>query len=60
MDRVRVGEGRPQVFGMQYHAPDGVLRPQPIEDRDRLDERRAEVGLGPHADYDSSMRQQYG
>ncbi|MFI7465980.1 DUF6624 domain-containing protein [Nonomuraea sp. NPDC049646] len=60
VDRVRVGEGRPQVFGTQYHAPDGVFQPRPIEDRDRLDERRAEAGLEPHADYDSSMREQYG
>ncbi|WP_211370400.1 DUF6624 domain-containing protein [Nonomuraea turkmeniaca] len=60
VDRVRVGEERPQMYGTQYHAPDGVLQPRPIEDHERLDERRAEAGLGPHADYDSSMRQQYG
>ncbi|MEU4234881.1 DUF6624 domain-containing protein [Nonomuraea sp. NPDC026600] len=60
VDRVRVNEGRPQVYGTQYHSPDDVLQPRPIEDRERLDERRAEAGLEPHADYDSSMRQQYG
>ncbi|MFD1541830.1 DUF6624 domain-containing protein [Nonomuraea guangzhouensis] len=60
VDRVRVNEERPQVYGTQYHAPDGVFQPRPIEDRERLDERRAGAGLGPHADYDSSMRQQYG
>jgi hypothetical protein len=47
-DRVRINEGREQVFGTQMRPDeDGVPVPQPVEDRDRLDERRAEVGLGP-------------
>ncbi|MGW5689330.1 DUF6624 domain-containing protein [Nonomuraea sp. NPDC003754] len=60
VDRVRVGEGRPQVYGTQYYASGGIFQPRPIEDPDRLDERRAEAGLGPHVDYDRSMRQQHG
>ncbi|HUR08016.1 MAG TPA: DUF6624 domain-containing protein [Nonomuraea sp.] len=49
VDRVRVGEERPQVYGTRYHSPGGVLRPRPIEDHDGLDDRRARVGLEPHA-----------
>ncbi|CNE57641.1 Uncharacterised protein [Mycobacterium tuberculosis] len=30
--------------------------PQPVEDPDRLDERRAAVGLRPMAEYDARMR----
>ncbi|MFI6396196.1 DUF6624 domain-containing protein [Nonomuraea sp. NPDC050540] len=58
-DRVRVADGRPQLYGTQYHEPDGRLQPRPIEDLDRLDERRAEMGLGPHAAYDLHMHEQY-
>ncbi|AWS49137.1 hypothetical protein DKM19_42945 [Streptosporangium sp. 'caverna'] len=60
IDRVHVGEKRLQVYGTQYHSPDGILMPRPIEDPERLDERRAQVGLEPHADYDRTMRELYG
>lgn len=51
-DRVRVNEGREQVFGTQMR-PDqnGMPVPQPIEDPERVDERRAEVGLEPFDQY---------
>jgi hypothetical protein len=51
-DRVRVNEGRKQVFGTQIMGvEDGVPVPRPIEDRERLDERRTEVGLEPFDQY---------
>ncbi len=51
-DRVRVNEGREQVFGTQIMGvEDGVPVPRPIEDRERLDERRTEVGLEPFDQY---------
>lgn len=53
-DRVRVAEGRPQVYGTQFH---GALQPLPIEDETRVDERRAEVGLPPLAEHVEGMRQ---
>jgi hypothetical protein len=42
-DRVRVNEGRPQVYGTQYE--------RPIEDMAHVDARRAQVGLEPLAEY---------
>jgi SAM-dependent methyltransferase len=42
-DSVRLGEGRPQVYGTQYM--NGSL--WPIEDREHVDERRAAIGLVP-------------
>ena len=60
IDRVRAAEERPQIYGTQYRIRDGALVPQPIEDYERLDERRARVGLEPHADYDRTMRELYG
>ena len=57
-DRVRVNADQPQLYGTQFIVSDGVLGPSPIEDRERLDERRAEAGLGPFADYEARMRDQ--
>jgi hypothetical protein len=31
------------------------LKPQPIEDPEHLDQRRAGVGLGPFAEYEALM-----
>jgi hypothetical protein len=55
-DRVRVADGRPQLYGTQFTVTDGELRPSPIEDPQRLDERRAEAGLDPFAVYEGQMR----
>ncbi|GAB2579416.1 hypothetical protein GCM10027168_10360 [Streptomyces capparidis] len=47
-DRVLVRSGEPQVYGTQYTSdPDGAnLRRHPVTDPDRLDARRARMGLG--------------
>ena len=52
-DRVRVKEGRPQVYGTQL---DGMLQVLPMEEETRVDERRAEVGLLPLAESIEQMR----
>ncbi len=52
-DRIAVAEGRPQRYATQY-GPDG--KPRPLEDEARVDDRRAEVGLEPLAEYDAKMR----
>jgi len=55
-DRVRVADGRPQLYGTQFTVTNGELGPSPIEDSQRLDERRAEAGLDPFAVYEARMR----
>jgi hypothetical protein len=52
-DRVRVAEGKPQRYGTQWEmTQDGQWRPRtPIEDEAHVDERRAESGLQPLAEY---------
>jgi hypothetical protein len=55
-DRVRVNAGQPQLYGTQFTVTDGELGPRPIEDPQRLDERRAAAGLEPFADYAARMR----
>ncbi|MBU6372927.1 MAG: hypothetical protein KJS97_09380 [Alphaproteobacteria bacterium] len=50
-DRIAVYEGKPQLFGTQLDwAADGGLTPAPIAEPDKVDQRRALVGLPPLAD----------
>ena len=45
-DRIRVLEGRPQLYGTQFDwDAKGQMSPLPIEDTSRVEERRAQVGL---------------
>lgn len=55
-DRVRVHAGQPQLYGTQFTVTEGELGPYPIEDPQRLDERRAEAGLEPFAAYEARMK----
>jgi hypothetical protein len=63
LDRVLVGEGKPQVYGTQakpidlWKGHEPVL--QPIEDERNVDKRRAEVGLAPLADYLKFLKEMY-
>ena len=60
LDRVLVSRGEPQVYGSQPDvAPDGTMSVPVTVDDATLDARRAEVGLGPIADYMDAMRQMY-
>lgn len=56
LDRVAVGEGKPQRYGTQFR--DGG--PQPIEDEANVDARRKAIGLPSMADYAKQMEQMYG
>src|SRR5260370_41554450 len=59
-DRVRVGEGRPQLYGTQFYADEaGNIGPRPIEDPDPVDERRKAVGLQPLSEYAHDVEQSY-
>lgn len=48
-DRIAVQEGRPQRYGTQWidDIRDGLARPFPLEDPDRVNEFRSSVGLSP-------------
>ncbi|SEF46236.1 hypothetical protein SAMN04489712_10198 [Thermomonospora echinospora] len=49
-DRVRVNEGRPQIYGTQIAGVrDGAPVPWPCEDPEAMDRLRAEVGIDPFA-----------
>jgi len=55
-DRVRVHAGQPQLYGTQFTVTGGEFGPFPIEDPQRLDQRRAAAGLEPFAAYQALMR----
>ena len=54
-DRVRMHEGKPQVYGTQFRRSNGDWEPYPIEDPDRVDERRAALGLATLAEYKKQL-----
>ncbi|MDP3954853.1 MAG: hypothetical protein Q8Q15_00630 [bacterium] len=56
-DRVKVrGKGLPQIYGTQFWTDEnGKYVPRPIENPDKVDERRAAVGLGSLEKYQDIM-----
>ncbi|MFI8459525.1 DUF6624 domain-containing protein [Kitasatospora sp. NPDC085464] len=51
-DRTLVNEGRKQIYGTQIAGvKDGSPIPWPCEEPERMDERRAEAGIPPFAEY---------
>jgi hypothetical protein len=58
VDRIRVLEGRPQLFGTQFDWDEhGRLSPAPIEGSQWVDERRRGAGLGPLAERQAELRE---
>lgn len=54
-DRVAVSEKRPQLYGTQGRClRAGLWEPDPVAEPEALDERRRELGMGPHASYVAS------
>ena len=52
IDRARVEDGKPQVYGSQLRdGKGGKVEPDPIEDRAHVDARRAAMGMEPLAAY---------
>jgi hypothetical protein len=49
-DRVLMHRGEPQIYGTQYLVVDGQLTLWKVRDPDRLDQRRAALGLPPEAE----------
>ena len=60
-DRLRMRKGRQQLYGTQMIGEArGPMAPWPIEDPDRVDERRATVGLESMAEYASARARRAG
>ena len=59
VDRVRVNEGRLQLYGSQFGEKDGVFVPKPIEDEEHINERRKEMDMGTMAEGIAEMNEKY-
>jgi hypothetical protein len=61
LDRILVHEGKPQVYGSQAKpfGRNGEVVLAPIEDEAHVDQRRAEVGLPPLAEYREMLKKFY-
>lgn len=62
VDRVRINQRKPQVYGSQYEddpTQPGHMRLLPVEDPAHLDTRRASVGLMPSRDYTCALSVAY-
>ncbi len=60
-DRIATGDGRPQIYGTQFHTnSDGQLEPLPILDPDNVDRRRKEMGLETLSENQRRMQELYG
>ena len=55
IDRQLVQKGKKQIYGTQFK--DG--NPEPIEDPEHVDERRAKIGMAPLAEYTRLLREAY-
>jgi hypothetical protein len=57
VDRVRLEHGHKQIYGTQYlTVREGEWVRRPLEDPDRVDERRKSVGLVPILEYENSLQ----
>jgi Family of unknown function (DUF6624) len=55
-DRVRMNDGRDQLYGSQFVLDDaGGLELWPVDDPDAVDRRRARLGLPPLAEHAAAM-----
>ncbi len=59
-DRVRVGQGKGQLYGSQFSLKDGQLVADSIDDLAHVDERRAAIGLPPMTEYTKTLGRMYG
>jgi hypothetical protein len=56
-DRVRMNDGRDQLYGSQFVLGDhGQLEPWPVDDPAAVDARRARLGLPPFSAHAAAMR----
>jgi len=59
-DRVLLAEGKKQLYGTQFTLIDGSWKPRPLEDEANVDNRRAQAGLPPLAEYRKLIEREYG
>lgn len=59
-DRIRLAEGKPQLYGTQVELKDGRWQVKEVEKPRTLDDRRQRIGLPPIDEYLRSVQEMYG
>ena len=59
-DRVLMMSGEPQIYGTQFQGKGKDLQVYPISEPEKVEERRASVGLGTFAENEARVRELYG
>ena len=59
VDRLKVNQGKEQVYGTNFDFKDGKMVMSPTEDRKNLARRRAEIGLPALDEYLRELKQLY-
>jgi len=59
VDRLRLHQGKKQLYGSGFEFKDGKLVMNPVEDPKNLEKRRMEIGLPPLAEYMKMMGELY-
>lgn len=57
-DRVRMAEGKPQLYGTQAQFRNGEVQFHPIKDSTNVDQRRANMGLPPLSEYAEKLNEE--
>jgi len=55
IDRVRIADGKKQLYGTQFDTNGSKCEPMPVEDPEHLDQRREAAGLGSIAAYTDQL-----
>lgn len=58
-DRILVAKGERQIYGTQSRIVSGVVKIASVEDPDNLDQRRAQLGMVPIAEYKAMLARMY-
>lgn len=56
-DRVRLKSGKAQLYGTQFEIVDGELELKPVAEPEKLDDRRAQMGLPSMEEYKKQMKE---
>jgi hypothetical protein len=59
VDRLRVHQGKLQIYGANFETKGGKLVMSPVEDPKNLDKRRKKIGLPPIAEYAKMLGEVY-
>jgi hypothetical protein len=59
VDRLRLHQGKKQLYGSGFELTDGKLVMNPTEDVKNLEKRRARIGLPPMAEYIKGLEEMY-